>query len=59
MKAKIKYDIIIMYNFTKEDKKMSKKNKIDKSKLFVRIMAVILAALMVLSVAATLIYYLV
>ncbi len=38
---------------------MSKKNKIDKSKLFVRIMAVILAALMVLSVAATLIYYLV
>ncbi len=38
---------------------MSKKNKIDKSKLFVRIMAVILAALMVLSIAATLIYYLV
>lgn len=38
---------------------MSKKNKIDKSKLFVRIMAVILAALMVLSVAATLIYCLV
>ncbi len=38
---------------------MSKKNKIDKSKLFVRIMAVILAGLMILSVAATLIYYLV
>lgn len=38
---------------------MSKKNKIDKSKLFVRIMAVILAGLMVLSVAATLIYCLV
>ncbi len=38
---------------------MSKKNKIDKSKLFTRIMAVILAVLMVLSIAATLIYYLV
>lgn len=38
---------------------MAKKNKIDKSKLFVRIMAVILAGLMVLSVAATLIYCLV
>jgi YbbR domain-containing protein len=39
---------------------MSKKNnKIDKSKIFVRIMAFFLAALMVLSVAATLIYYLV
>lgn len=38
---------------------MSKKNKIDKSKLFVRIMAIILAVLMVLSIAATLIYYLV
>ncbi len=38
---------------------MSNKNKIDKSKLFTRIMAVILAVLMVLSIAATLIYYLV
>ncbi len=38
---------------------MSKKNKIDKSKLFVRIMALVLACLMILSVAATLIYYLV
>lgn len=38
---------------------MSKKNKIDKSKLFTRIMAVILAVLMVLSIAATLIYCLV
>lgn len=38
---------------------MSKNNKIDKSKLFVRIMALILAGLMILSVAATLIYYLV
>ena len=38
---------------------MAKKNKTDKSKLFVRIMAVILAGLMVLSVAATLIYCLV
>ena len=38
---------------------MAKKNKMDKSKLFVRIMCVILAALMVLSVAATLIFYLV
>ncbi len=38
---------------------MSKKNKIDKNKLFVRIMALVLAGLMILSVAATLIYYLV
>ncbi len=38
---------------------MAKKNKTDKSKLFVRIMALILAALMILSVAATLIFYLV
>lgn len=38
---------------------MSKKNKIDKSKLFTRIMAVILAVLMVLSIAATLIYCLI
>lgn len=38
---------------------MSKKNKLDKSKLFVRIMAVILAVLMILSIAATLIFYLV
>lgn len=39
---------------------MSKNNnKIDKSKIFVRIMAFFLAALMVLSVAATLIYCLV
>ena len=38
---------------------MSKKNKIDKRKLFVRIMSLILAVLMVLSVAATLIFYLV
>lgn len=38
---------------------MSKKNKIDKSKLFVRIMAIILASLMVLSIAATLIYCLI
>lgn len=38
---------------------MSKNNKIDKNKLFVRIMALVLAGLMILSVAATLIYYLV
>lgn len=37
---------------------MAKNNKIDKTKLFTRIMAVILAVLMVLSIAATLIYYL-
>lgn len=36
-----------------------KNNKIDKSKIFVRIMAFFLAGLMVLSVAATLIYCLV
>lgn len=38
---------------------MAKKNKIDKRKIFVRIMALILASLMVLSIAATLIFYLV
>lgn len=38
---------------------MAKKNKTDKFKLFTRIMAVILAVLMVLSIAATLIFYLV
>ena len=38
---------------------MSKKNKVDKRKIFVRIMSLILAVLMVLSVAATLIFYLV
>lgn len=43
----------------KGGKEMAKNNKIDKSKLFVRIMAIILASLMVLSVAATLIFYLV
>ena len=48
-----------MQTFYKGGQKMSKKNKIDKSKLFTRIMAVILAVLMVLSIAATLIYYLV
>lgn len=35
---------------------MAKNKKIDKSKIFVRIMAIILAVLMVLSVAGTLIY---
>lgn len=59
LKQKIKYDIIVMQTFYKGGQKMSKKNKIDKSKLFVRIMAVILAGLMILSVAATLIYCLV
>lgn len=59
MKQKVIYDIIIMQTFYKGGQKMSKKNKIDKSKLFTRIMAVILAVLMVLSIAATLIYYLV
>lgn len=48
-----------MQTVYKGEQKMSKKNKIDKSKLFTRIMAVILAVLMVLSIAATLIYYLV
>lgn len=38
---------------------MAKNNKTDKRKVFVRIMALILAALMVLSIAATLIFYLV
>ena len=38
---------------------MAKNNKVDKRKIFVRIMSLILAALMVLSVAATLIFYLV
>ena len=38
---------------------MAKNNKTDKRKIFVRIMALILAGLMVLSVAATLIFYLV
>lgn len=38
---------------------MAKNNKTDKRKIFVRIMALILAALMVLSIAATLIFYLV
>lgn len=38
---------------------MAKNNKLDKRKIFVRIMSLILAALMVLSVAATLIFYLV
>lgn len=59
MKPQIKYDIIITQTFYKGGQKMSKKNKIDKSKLFVRIMALVLACLMILSVAATLIYYLV
>lgn len=35
------------------------KNKVDKSKIATRIIALILAAAMVLSVAATLIYYIV
>ena len=38
---------------------MAKNNKTDKRKIFVRIMALVLAALMILSVAATLIFYLV
>lgn len=38
---------------------MAKNNKTDKRKIFVRIMSLILAVLMVLSVAATLIFYLV
>ena len=38
---------------------MAKNNKTDKRKIFVRIMSLILAVLMILSVAATLIFYLV
>lgn len=38
---------------------MAKNNKADKRKIFVRIMALVLAGLMILSVAATLIFYLV
>lgn len=41
---------------TREEYKMAKKT-IDKKKLFTRIMAAVLALLMVLGVAATLIYY--
>lgn len=59
LQQKIKCDIIIIQTYHKGGQKMSKKNKIDKSKLFTRIMAVILAVLMVLSIAATLIYCLV
>ena len=42
-----------------KEKKVNKSNKVDKSKVFVRIMATFLAALMVLSVTSTLIYVLV
>ena len=38
--------------------KKEKKQKLDKSKLFVRIMAAILAGMMVISFGATLIFYL-
>lgn len=37
--------------------KNNKTNKVDKSKIFGRILALILAAFMVLSVAGTLIFY--
>ena len=40
-------------------KKERRQNKADKNKVFVRIMAIILAALMVLSVTASLIYALI
>ena len=46
-------------NNTEKTNKINKTNKVDKSKIFVRIMAVILAALMVLGMAASLIYALI
>lgn len=42
----------------KENKVNKVKVKTDKSKIFIRIMALILAGLMVLSIAGTLIFYL-
>ena len=42
----------------KKNENKVKTNKVDKTKIWVRIMATILAALMVLSVATSLIYYL-
>ncbi len=42
----------------KDKQEQEPKRKIDKSKLFVRIMAGILAALMVVTACTTLIYYL-
>ena len=38
---------------------MAKKRKMDAGKVFIRVMAGILAALMVLSVAGTLVYYII
>ena len=49
---------ISLYEFRKEEIKMAKK-KIDKQKLATRILAGILAGLMVLGVATTLIWYII
>lgn len=55
LKKKTKY-VINKYSSKKEELNMSKKQR-DAGKIFVRIMAGILAGLMILGVAGTLIYY--
>ena len=52
------YVITIISHGTKEEWKMAKR-KMEAGKIFVKIMASLLAVLMVLGIAATLIYYVV
>ena len=58
LKNMFKYDITFIITLKKVGIKMSKK-RIDKSKLFTRILAGIMAGLMLLGICFTLIYYLV